>query len=97
MANLFSSVLLTVNFVFQASLFEERDVGVLLSLVTLLLGIVARSYVGFEALVPRVVTLLGRLMKKDVTPDYHYYGIPSPWLQVQPCNHKHPENYENPF
>ena len=66
----------------QASLFEERDVGVLLSLVTLLLGIVARSYVGFEALVSRVVALLGRLMKKDVTPDYHYYGIPSPWLQV---------------
>ena len=54
----------------------------LLSLVTLLLGIVARSYVGFEALVPRVVALLARLMKKDVTPDYHYYGIPSPWLQA---------------
>lgn len=56
--------------------------GVLLSLVTLLLGIVARNYEGFESLVPRVVNLLGRLMKKDVTPDYHYYGIPSPWLQV---------------
>lgn len=73
---------MTHHCLLQASLFEERDVGVLLSLVTLLLGIVARSYVGFEALVPRVVTLLGRLMKKDVTPDYHYYGIPSPWLQV---------------
>lgn len=66
----------------QASLFEERDVGMLMSLVTLLLGIVARSYEGFEALVPRVVNLLARLVKKDVGNDYHYYGIPSPWLQV---------------
>lgn len=56
----------------------------LLSLVTLLLGIVSRSYVGFESLVPRVVGLLARLIKKDVTPDYHYYGIPSPWLQARP-------------
>ena len=69
----------------QAALFEERDLGVLLALVTLLLGIAARSYEGFESLVPRVVALLARLMKKDVTPDYHYYGIPSPWLQVDCC------------
>jgi len=68
----------------QASLFEERDVGVLLALVTLLLGIVARNFEGFESLVPRLVAVLGRLMKKDVSPDYHYYGIPSPWLQVLP-------------
>ena len=67
---------------FQASLFEERDVGMLMALVTLLLGIVARSYEGFESLVPRVVNLLSRLVKKDVGADYHYYGIPSPWLQV---------------
>ena len=66
----------------QAALFDEQDLGVLLALVTLLLGIVARNYEGFESLVPRVVNLLARLIKKDVTPDYHYYGIPSPWLQV---------------
>lgn len=61
----------------------------LLSLVTLLLGIVARSYEGYESLVPRVVGLLGRLLKKDVTPDYHYYGIPSPWLQVHTPSNCH--------
>ena len=66
----------------QGALFEERDVGMLMALVTLLLGVVSRSYEGFESLVPRVVNLLSRLVKKDVGADYHYYGIPSPWLQV---------------
>ena len=67
----------------QASLLEERDPGVLLGLVTLLLGVVARSYEGFEALAPRLVRLLERLAAKDVPADFAYYGIPSPWLQVR--------------
>ena len=69
----------------------------LLSLVTLLLGIVSRSYEGYEALLPRVVKLLHRLNpekerdaqgrsvvldRASVPPEYAYYGIPSPWLQV---------------
>ena len=54
----------------------------LLSVVTLLLGVVARNYEGYEGLVPKLVRLLERLRNKDVTPDYAYYGIPSPWLQV---------------
>ncbi|KAK9806309.1 hypothetical protein WJX72_009579 [[Myrmecia] bisecta] len=68
-----------------AGLLEERDLGVLLALVTLLLGIVSRSYEGYESLVPKVVRLLERLqnVKKEVTPDYTYYGIASPWLQVK--------------
>ena len=33
----------------------------LLSLVTLLLGVVSRSYEGFESLVPRVIKILHRL------------------------------------
>lgn len=82
----------------QAALLEERDLGVLLSLVTLLLGVVSRSYEGFESLVPRVVKILARLnpeRERDaaghtvvdrvaVPPEYQYYGIPSPWLQVTP-------------
>ena len=70
----------------------------LLSLVTLLLGVVSRSYEGFESLVPRVVKILARLnpeRERDaaghtvvdrvaVPPEYQYYGIPSPWLQVTP-------------
>ena len=85
----------------QAALLEERDLGVLLSLVTLLLGVVSRSYEGFDALVPRVVKILHRLNPErerdaaghtvvdrvSVPPEYQYYGIPSPWLQVRcmPC------------
>lgn len=80
----------------QAALLEERDLGVLLSLVTLLLGVVSRSYEGFESLVPRVIKILHRLNpererdgaghavvdRASVPPEYQYYGIPSPWLQV---------------
>ena len=66
----------------QGALLGERDFGVLLSVVTLLLGVVARNYEGYEGLVPKLVRLLERLRNKDVTPDYAYYGIPSPWLQV---------------
>ncbi|KAK9803215.1 hypothetical protein WJX73_004463 [Symbiochloris irregularis] len=64
-------------------LLEERDNGVLLGVVTLLLGVVARNYEGYEGLVPRLVKLLEKLRNKDVTPDYAYYGIPSPWLQAK--------------
>ena len=66
----------------QGQLLEERDLGVLLGVVTLLLGVVSRNYDGYEGLVPRLVKLLEKLRNKDVTPDYAYYGIPSPWLQV---------------
>ena len=85
----------------QAALLEERDLGVLLSLVTLLLGVVSRSYEGFESLVPRVVKILHRLNPErerdaaghtmvdrvSVPPEYQYYGIPSPWLQVRSRPH----------
>ena len=67
----------------------------MLALVTLLLGIVSRSYEGYEGLAPRVVRLLERLVPDRreggaaaeggaaVGADYHYYGIPSPWLQAR--------------
>jgi len=80
----------------QGALLDERDTqpGVLLALVTLLLGIVSRSYEGYEGLAPRVVRLLERLVPDRregggaeggaaVGADYHYYGIPSPWLQAR--------------
>lgn len=67
----------------MAALLEERDLGVSLGLVSLLLGIISRSYEGFEACVPRLVQLLARLQERDVPQDYTYYGIPSPWLQIK--------------
>lgn len=66
-----------------ASLLEDRDLGVLLGLTTLLLGIVSRSYAGYEPCVSRIVRVLDRCKARDVPQDYTYYGLASPWLQVK--------------
>ena len=66
-----------------AALLEERDPGLLLGLTTLLLGIVSRNYEGYEVCVPRMVHILERLKARDVSQDYTYYGLASPWLQVR--------------
>jgi AP-2 complex subunit alpha len=62
---------------------EERDPGLLLGLTTLLLGVVSRNYEGYEICVPRMVHILERLKARDVSQDYTYYGLASPWLQVR--------------
>ena len=62
----------------------ERDLGVLIGVLGLLLGIVQHDYRGYEACVPRVISIMERLTKNDdIPPEYLYYGIPSPWLQVK--------------
>ena len=38
---------------------------------------------GYEGLTGKLVKLLERLKNREVSPDYTYYGIASPWLQVQ--------------
>ncbi|DBA96016.1 hypothetical protein WJX77_003113 [Trebouxia sp. C0004] len=65
------------------NLLEEQDLGVLMAVVTLLLGIVSRNYEGYESLTGKLVKLLERLKNREVSPDYTYYGIASPWLQVK--------------
>ena len=37
---------------------------------------------GYESLTGKLVKLLERLKNREVSPDYTYYGIASPWLQV---------------
>lgn len=66
-----------------AAMLEERDPGLLLGLTTLLLGVVSRNYEGYEVCIPRMVHILERLKARDVSQDYTYYGIASPWLQVR--------------
>jgi len=62
----------------------ERDLGVLIGVLSLLLGIVQHSHRGYESCVPKVINVLERLtVNKDIPPEYLYYGIPSPWLQVK--------------
>lgn len=39
-------------------------------------------FAGYESLTSKLVKLLERLKNREVSPDYTYYGIASPWLQV---------------
>lgn len=58
--------------------------GVLNSIASLLLGIVAHSPAGFEEGVPRAIRILGQLsFAKDIHLDYRYYQTICPWLQVK--------------
>lgn len=67
-----------------AKLLEDRDMGVVTSVMSLLLGLASSQPAAFEPLLPYVVSLLTRLIvSKSVSHDYQYYGIPSPWVQVR--------------
>jgi len=62
----------------------ERDLGVLVGVLGLLLGIVQHDAAGYEMCVPKVIAIMERLTRNvDIPPEYLYYGIPSPWLQVK--------------
>ena len=66
------------------NLLDERDLGVLSGAISLLTGIVAHDYRGYEACIPKVCALMQRLARnKDIPQDYLYYQLPSPWLQVK--------------
>ena len=69
------------------ALLEERDLGLLLGAATLLLGVAQRFGAGgYAAAAPRALRVLERLVAlREVPPDYTYYGIASPWLQVCVC------------
>jgi AP-2 complex subunit alpha len=50
----------------------------------LLLGFANEEPQTFEPLVPYVISLLTRLIvNRNVQPDYTYFGIPCPWIQVK--------------
>lgn len=68
----------------MASLLADRDIGVLISSMSLLIGFCQHSAEEFQGLVSYVVDIIHRLVvKKDCTPDYLYYQTSSPWLQVK--------------
>lgn len=67
-----------------AVLLSDRDVGVLISCMSLLNGFSVHSADDFQGMVPYTIDILHRLVvKRDVTPDYLYYQTASPWLQVK--------------
>ena len=66
------------------NLLDERDLGILTGVISLLTGIVSHDYRGYEACIPKVCDVMNRLARnKDVPLDYLYYALPSPWLQVK--------------
>lgn len=68
----------------MARLLEDRDLGVVTSVLSLLLGFASSSPVLFEPLVPYVISILTRLVINRTCPDdYLYYRTPCPWLQVK--------------
>lgn len=68
----------------MARLLEDRDLGVVTSLMSLLLGFASHSPHLFEPLVPYVISILTRLAANKSCPaDYMYYRMPCPWLQVK--------------
>ena len=67
-----------------ADLLDERDLGILSGVMSLLTGIVAHDSAGYEVCIPKVCAVLTRLARnKDIPADYQYYLLPSPWLQVK--------------
>ncbi|KAF9594076.1 hypothetical protein IFM89_027285 [Coptis chinensis] len=68
----------------MTQLLDERDLGVLTSVTSLLVALVSNNYDAYWSCVPKCVKILERLARNnDVPPEYTYYGIPSPWLQVK--------------
>jgi AP-2 complex subunit alpha len=67
-----------------ARLLEYRDLGVVISVMSLFLGFASSSPQQFEPLVPYVISILNRLVvSRSCSADYLYYRTPSPWLQVK--------------
>ena len=66
------------------NLLEDKHLGVVTSVLSLLLGLVARDWNGYEEAVPKAVKLLTKLcIVKECDKDYTYYKTPSPWVQVK--------------
>ena len=66
------------------SLLDEKNIGVLTSVSSLVLGVLAVSAEGWEGAAPKAARTLTRLvLNKDYSNDYLYYGIPTPWLQIK--------------
>ncbi|KAF9613868.1 hypothetical protein IFM89_012416 [Coptis chinensis] len=68
----------------MTQLLDERNLGVLTSVTSLLVAIMSNNYDAYWSCVPKCVKILERLARNnDVPPEYTDYGISSLWLQVK--------------
>lgn len=70
-----------------AKLLEDRELGVVISTMALLMSMVSTEPSHFEPLIPYIISILCRLCivrnSASCDPNYLYYSTPSPWLQVR--------------
>lgn len=65
------------------TLLEDKHLGVVLSVVTLILGLAERDSVAYEACTGHLLVWLTRLaVNRTASEDYVYHGTVCPWLQV---------------
>ncbi|KAJ3431183.1 ap-2 complex subunit alpha [Anaeramoeba flamelloides] len=65
-------------------LLNNYDYGVLTSVLSLLLALVAQDPEGYKVLQSKAIQLLKRIViEESVQKEYHYHNVPVPWLQVK--------------
>ncbi|KAK3247659.1 hypothetical protein CYMTET_42846 [Cymbomonas tetramitiformis] len=67
-------------------LLDERDLGVLTAVMSLLVSLVALDPAPFSACLPKCVSIMSRIVannSSEIPAEWTYYNIPSPWLQVK--------------
>ncbi|KAL7545333.1 hypothetical protein ACHAWF_008686 [Thalassiosira exigua] len=65
-------------------LLQDKHLGVLTSVMSLLNGLAFQHAADYESLIPHVVHILSVLvMKKQCAREYLYYRTPTPWLQIK--------------
>lgn len=66
------------------TLLDDKHLGVVLSVVTLILGLAEKDPSAYEGATGPLLVWLTRLaVNRHVTDDYVYHGTPCPWLQVR--------------
>lgn len=65
------------------NLLDENDVGVLTAVLSLLIALAQDFPKEMVGSVGKVSRILSKLVEKSFSPDYDYYGVSSPWLQVK--------------
>jgi AP-2 complex subunit alpha len=66
------------------ALLNGKDLGVITSVMSLILGMVEKDAKSYTEAVPKVIRLLVKLvLNREYSNNYLYYGIPAPWLQVK--------------